>query len=379
MENIDYLDFDEAVQFLKTTPSTLYKWLQGGKIPGHKLGRQWRFLKDELEIHVSGKGTRIQIQKDFLNLTELLSFRSKYKESKMEFNSISISERIIWDAFDHGSRLIHIYPAKGKYEIAYRTNSGMEKLSTIQEDSFQELDDSLNSISTPIDHDDSRRIYLHRGETDVLQVKYQRLNMVSGAHLTLRLWQPEKDVLPLEKITSDSDVLNEYKNWLKKKSGIFIVSGATGSGKTTTIFSLINEYKNLGRMVFTIEDTAELIIEGINQIEVKGKDRDNFEEIFEKVYSSDPDVICFGLGSYFGMEEKVFNCAYRAASTGHLVVIQMDQPSCEEALQTFKKFCQYPADQFIAGISSQKLIHENNKTKAIYKFVYPQIESHRVE
>ena len=57
MDNKNYLDFDEAVQLLKTTPSTLYKWLQAGKIPGHKLGRQWRFLKDELEIHVSGKGS----------------------------------------------------------------------------------------------------------------------------------------------------------------------------------------------------------------------------------------------------------------------------------------------------------------------------------
>jgi len=67
MEN-EYLDFDQAVALLKTTPSTLYKWLQAGKIPGHKLGRQWRFLKEELEIHVSGKGSKINIQKDFLAL-----------------------------------------------------------------------------------------------------------------------------------------------------------------------------------------------------------------------------------------------------------------------------------------------------------------------
>ncbi|MBC7370981.1 MAG: helix-turn-helix domain-containing protein, partial [Bdellovibrionaceae bacterium] len=52
MDNHDYLDFDEAVGYLKTTSSTLYKWLQNGKVPGHKLGRQWRFSKDELELHV---------------------------------------------------------------------------------------------------------------------------------------------------------------------------------------------------------------------------------------------------------------------------------------------------------------------------------------
>jgi len=50
----DFLNFDEAVEFLRTTPSTLYKWLQADKIPAHKLGRQWRFVRRELEAHLAG-------------------------------------------------------------------------------------------------------------------------------------------------------------------------------------------------------------------------------------------------------------------------------------------------------------------------------------
>jgi type IV pilus assembly protein PilB len=369
MNNGEYFDFDEAVQFLKTTPSTLYKWLQAGKIPGHKLGRQWRFLKDELEIHVSGKGSRIHIQKDFLNLTEILLTRSKGKEIDVITQTVSISEKIIWDAFDHGSRLIHIYPAKGKYEISYRSKSGMEKLAAVQEESFLELDDSLTKISTAIDDGASRRLYLHRGEEDVLQVRYQKLETVTGPRLTLSLWQPEKDVLPLDKITSDIQVLANFKNWLAKKGGLIIISGATGSGKTTTVYSLINEFKNQGRVVFTIEETAELVIEGINQIELKGRQQNKFEEVFDKVYSSDPDVICLGLGSYLGIEEKVFNSAYKAASTGHIVVIQMDQPTCADALKTFTKFVNYPMDHLLVGISCQKLIEEKGKVKAVYEFL----------
>ncbi len=368
MDNNDYLDFDDAVQFLKTTPSTLYKWLQAGKIPGHKLGRQWRFLKDELEIYVSGKGSRIHIQKDLLNLGELLSTRSKNKENDMNTSATSISEKIIWDAFDHGSRLVHIYPSKGKYEISYRAKSGMETLTAIQEDSFKELDDSLTKISTSLDEGASRRIYLHRGEEDVLQVRYQKLETVTGPRLTLRLWQPEKDVLPLEKITGDANALANFKSWLTKPSGLILVSGASGSGKTTTIYSLINEYKNQGRLVFTIEETAELVIEGINQVEIKGRQYENFEEVFEKVYSSDPDVICLGLGSCIGIEEKVFNAAYKAASTGHIVVIQMDQPSCVEALSTFKKFVHYPVDHLMVEVSCQKLVEDNGKVRSVYEF-----------
>jgi type IV pilus assembly protein PilB len=368
MENNDYLDFEEAVLFLKTTPSTLYKWLQAGKIPGHKLGRQWRFLKDELEIHVSGKGPRIQIQKDFLKLNELLTKRSNKGANKMDIKMSSISEAIIWDAFEHGSRLIHIYPSKGANEIAYRAKGGIEILTSIQEESFQELDQYMKNNSTQIE-ENSRRIYLHRSDEEILQVKYQKIETVTGPHLTLRLWQTQKDILPLEGISNgDSPVLQKFKSWIQFKKGLFIVTGATGSGKTTTMLSLINEFKNAGRMVFTIEETAEFVIEGVNQVEIKNKNRETFEEIFEKVYSSDPDVICLGLGSYFGIEEKVFNAAFRAASTGHVVVIQMDQPNCEEAIKVFKKFCKYPIEQVLSGVSCQKLVEENGKVKAEYAF-----------
>lgn len=368
MENSEYLDFDEAVQFLRTTPSTLYKWLQAGKIPGHKLGRQWRFLKDELEIHVSGKGSRIQVQKDFISLAELLSTRSKIKENEVNTQASAISEMLLWDAFDHGSRLVHIYPSKGKYEISYRTKEGLKKLTTIQEDSFNELDDSLTKISTALDDGASRRIYLHRSEEDVLQIRYQKLETVTGPRLTLRLWQPEKDVLPLEKITGDTSALATFKSWLTKPSGLILVSGANGSGKTTTVYSLINEYKNQGRLVFTIEDSAELVIEGINQVEIKGKQSENFDEIFEKVYLSDPDVICLGLGSCIGIEDKVFKAAYQAASTGHIVIVQLDKASCEEAVSAFKKYVNYPLDHLLVGVSCQKLVAEKGKVKAVYEF-----------
>lgn len=367
MDNSEYLDFDQTVQFLKTTPSTLYKWLQAGKIPGHKLGRQWRFVKDELEIHVSGKGSRIHIQKDFLNLAELLLTRSQHKESEMNTQATSVSEKLIWDAFDHGSRLVHIYPSKGKYEISYRAKSGLEKLTDIQEESFVELDQALNKISTALDDGSSRRIYLHRGDDDVLQVRYQKLETVTGPRLTLRLYQPETDVMPLEKISGSEEVRTEFKKWLTKGSGLILVSGANGSGKTTTIYSLLNEYRKQGRLVFTIEESVDMVIEGINQIEVKGHQRENFEEIFDQVYSSDPDVICLGLGSYFGIEREVFNAAYKAAVAGHVVIVQMSQATIDNTLSEFKKFVSYSLDQVLIGVSCQKLVEDKGKFKAVYE------------
>src|SRR4051812_22843283 len=99
METKTYLDFDEAVEFLKTTPSTLYKWLQAGKVPGHKLGRQWRFLQEELELHLSGKSASIQYHKEILDLAGLLTKRAASRGGlKMETSIHQVSEQLIWDA-----------------------------------------------------------------------------------------------------------------------------------------------------------------------------------------------------------------------------------------------------------------------------------------
>ncbi len=99
-----------------------------------------------------------------------------------------------------------------------------------------------------------------------------------------------------------------------------------------------------------------------------GRQHESFAEVFDKVYSSDPDVICLGLGSYIGIEEKVFNAAYNAASTGHIVIIQMDRPSCAEALSTFKEFVRYPVVHLLVGVSCQKLVEEKGRVRAVYEF-----------
>jgi len=154
----------------------------------------------------------------------------------------------------------------------------------------------------------------------------------------------------------------------RKRNGLLIVTGASGSGKTTILYSLINEFKNKGNVVFTIEDKVEMIIEGINQVEVKSSDANRLEEICESVYSSDPDVICLSVSSGFSTESTIYNLAYRAASTGHLVVLLMHQPSCKDALSTFNKFVGHPTEHMIAGVSCQKLIEQNGKAKAVYEF-----------
>ncbi|WP_413289926.1 ATPase, T2SS/T4P/T4SS family [Bdellovibrio sp. HCB337] len=371
MDN-EYLDFDEAVELLKTTPSTLYKWLQSGKIPAHKLGRQWRFLRDELDLHVSGKAPKIQLQKEVLQLTEFLGKRAQKTTKEgpaMNLNN-ELPEKLIWDAFDHGCNEIHFSPTLGKYEITYRNQrSGYEKITKIEEGVFKIMDDFWVEHSTPIKNEYSRRIYLHRNEDDVLQIRYQKVDTVSGPHLSLSLLQPKLAYFAFEQIGLDEEQSATFKKWTEAQKGLIIVSGPTGSGKTTTVYSLMNEIKKQSRIIFTLENATSLVIDGINQVEYSSRDKEDFEKNFEAINLAGTSVICLGLGLTFGLEKTIYSAAYHAASTGTLVILQMNADSAAEAIEIFEREVGASAKKILVGASWQKLVSQGGKLKAHYEFV----------
>jgi type IV pilus assembly protein PilB len=370
MDNKTFIDFEEAVRFLKTTPSTMYKWLQAGKVPGHKLGRQWRFIKEELENHVSGKGPQNQPQQEISELAQILNDRCN--TSAVKVKSSSIGEELIWDAYEHGCRLIHISPLKGKFEIKYRDRKGLTGLAEIQESTFQSLDLAWRQNSAPTQGEDTRRMYLTKNH-QALQIRYQKIETISGPRVTLRLWNPQEDILSLEKIADGhAETLKTLKIWSQKSFGLIVISGSLGSGKTTTYESLLKAKQILGAHVFTVENPVEILIEGIHQVELVRKNGEQFETAFHQIMNSDPDVIGIGLEHYEGLEKIMIEKAVAAASTGHLVLMQITASSCEDALAKIKKNSDFDVESVLVGISHQRLVPSGNRIKAQYRFLTPE-------
>jgi excisionase family DNA binding protein len=372
MDNKDYLDFDEAVEFLKTTPSTLYKWLQGGKIPGHKLGRQWRFLREELELHVSGKAPKIQLQKEILKFAEFLENRSKQKSKEGLMNAQNeLSEKLIWDAYDHGIREIHVSPTEGQYQIAYRSfkTKSCEQQTKISESLLNIIDQSWNDQSASLNSETSRRMYLHRGDQDSLQVRYQKVKTIAGSHITLMLLQPHKDVMTLDKLGFSLEETQKLRTWMDAPRGVILVSGETGSGKTTTVYSLLHELKLQQKVIFTLEAPAMLVVDGVNQVEHAPRNKEQFEQNFLSVCATNPDVIALGLGSTFGLEENIAKAAFQAASDGTLVILQVDASSPQTAISQVEKQMGASLGKLLIGACWQKLVPRDDKGwKAQYEF-----------
>ena len=124
----EYLTFDEAAEFLNTPRSTLYRWLREGKAPGHKLGRQWRFLRSELERFMRSSAEEAEEKDELATLVGVLDARSgttRRENMHVDWNASAVAENLIWDAADHDVTALHITPSGEGYEIRYRNPDGL--------------------------------------------------------------------------------------------------------------------------------------------------------------------------------------------------------------------------------------------------------------
>ncbi|MCR9205383.1 MAG: ATPase, T2SS/T4P/T4SS family [Halobacteriovoraceae bacterium] len=366
----EYLNFDEAVDFLSTTKSTLYKWLKAGKVPAHKLGRQWRFKEDELKKYIEGQGSLNK------TLTELQNYLSEKRKKKMKAEHLDersneIAEKLIWDAVESGAYGINLQPHKEHYEVNYRGTKEKENLPTLDRAAFESLDSFFMEISNPFRGEEKRRLFLSQdiGDERVdLQIQYMAMNTVLGKRLNLKIIRSDFTATQLEKVAHGKD-LEEMKKLLTHDHGVIAVTGGAGSGKTTTLYCAVQELLNRGNLVFTLEDPVNFIIDGANQIEVDMGNTEELDKAMKDIYDSDPDVVCLGLGAESNLAQQI-RMASKFAESGHLVLIQLHHSNTEKAWQELAGLME-GNKKLIRGVIGQKLEKKDGGgRKAVYDFRY---------
>jgi excisionase family DNA binding protein len=354
----DFLTFEEAASMLNVSHSTLYRWLREDKVPGHKAGRQWRFERAELEAFMRSDDSDVQ--------SALAPIRNYLESSRNEEGPMDIdisrspaklAESLLWDAADRGASVVHFQPDGPGHQLRYRTGDGLEKVVEVPEGTLEVLDEQWRRGSKPMRSEDHRRLFLEREDDGAarLQVRYQKLETLQGERLTLRLLPEDKSDVGIEDIASGDDA--ERLHWVCEQShGLMLVSGRSGSGKTTTTYACLSELADSGdRVIFTLEEMAGYFIPGVNQIEVDLSDDEAFRHAFSAMFESDPDVIFIAssLSSYH--RSMVWNSALRAAESGHLVFVQMEAESAEDARERFVETVDRPVDDYLLASCWQEL------------------------
>jgi len=371
------MSFEEAMEFLKTTRSTLYRWLHEGAIPAKKLGRQWRFSKDELIAFRDGGSEREKLQTDLRALGSFLRTRDpRAKEKRVMEQTLtdtpeSVAEAIIWDAYDKRASDIHLQPRSDGVHLLYRLAGTLHELRVLDPQTAAAIQKAWVAKSTGTDPSGARRLFPTRAlekkgtqESANLQILYQSVDTLQGTRITLRILH-EGHIVDFSRICDKQEDRQTLEKWLAAPRGIIIFAGKTGSGKTTTLLSCLNHLaRDKGKAVFSIEDPIEIQLDGVDQLQVHGNDPDSVDEAFMQVYRSDLDAVAVGVDT-----PAAAKGALQMARSGHLVLMQLHASSIEDAIKKFEVRVEEPVSDVLVGVSYQELVpRDKGGRRAVYQF-----------
>lgn len=230
---------------------------------------------------------------------------------------------IVQQAFKLGASDIHLETGIGKVRIRYRVHGVLHPIAELNSDKYRQLISALASaanVSTSADYDQTghiNKVYkLATGESVTVNIRVETVPAINGIDAVLRLFNFNKDRLHLNKLGLTDYQSSVIADIIKHPSGLVLIVGPTGSGKTTTLYSLINELNTPERKIITLEDPVEYQIEGITQIPVNSRGGQSFSEKFRAVMRLDPDIIMVGEIR----DIDTAKTALQAALTGHLVL-----------------------------------------------------------
>ncbi len=252
---------------------------------------------------------------------------------------------------------IHVEPFEKEVVARFRIDGILYNILTIQK-RFQasiasrvKIMSGLNIAEKRLPQDGGMRIKIGGRDVDV------RVSIVPtafGERIVLRLLYRESALLSLDKIGFSGDTLTRFNEFIERPHGIILVTGPTGSGKTTTLYASLSKINAPDKNIITIEDPIEYQLKGIGQIQVNAKISLTFAAGLRSVLRQDPDVILVGEIR----DSETAEIAIQAALTGHLVFSTLHTNDAAGAVTRLidMKIEPFLISSSVMGILAQRLV-----------------------
>jgi len=242
----------------------------------------------------------------------------KVKEGVEEAPIIKVVNSIIQQAVSEGASDIHIDSYEGGLVVRLRIDGILHDLMTVPQNT-QPLIISRIKIAAGLDISEKRlpqdgRMVFSSGESSI-NMRVSTLPTIFGEKVVLRLLDKEKIVLPLDTLGFNENNYSLYQKFIESSTGMILVTGPTGCGKSTTLYSTLNHLSSREKNIITVEDPVEYYLEGINQVQVNTRIGYTFARALRTILRQDPNIIM--IGEIRDLETA--EIAIRAALTGHLV------------------------------------------------------------
>ncbi len=278
---------------------------------------------------------------------------------QIDFNKLPITEivnEIIYTAAQAGASDIHFDPSEKNIKVRFRIDGILIDYTIIPENIRKNLIARLKIISG-MDITESRLPQDGAIKTMIkdinLDMRVSSLPTNEGEKIVIRILDYSSSLNGLESLGFSPKNLIKMKELIKEPNGIILVTGATGSGKSTTVYSLLQLLNTPKVNLVTVEDPVEMNIDGINQIQVNSEIGLTFANVLRSILRQDPDIIMIGEIR----DDETAKIAVRASITGHLVLSTLHT---NNALNTIERLRDMDVETYLLasslnGIVSQKL------------------------
>ena len=232
---------------------------------------------------------------------------------------INLVNSIIQRAVHDGASDIHLEPFRTHARIRFRIDGLLYEFTAPRVELHPAIVSRLK-VMADLDIAERRlpqdgRIQVHTQGRSV-DLRFSSLPGLYGEKVVLRILDKNQAILDVNKLNMEAQNLDTFKNLLDSSHGLILVTGPTGSGKTTSLYAALNYLNSIEKNIVTIEDPVEYQIDIINQNEVKDAVGLSFAKILKHVLRQDPDIVMVGEIR----ERETAEIAVQAALTGHLVL-----------------------------------------------------------
>ena len=295
-----------------------------------------RALKRDVEIAVVAESQLLQtVDRMYRRTEEIAGFAKELEkdigESYVDFGQlgaalgaeeapvVKLLQSMFEDAVQVNASDVHIEPQEHLVQIRFRIDGALMPQTEVDRRTGPALAQRLKlmsglDISEKRLPQDGRFNVAVRGQP--IDVRISTMPTQHGESVVMRLLNQRVGLIGLERLGMPEDMLQRFRGYLQRPSGMILVTGPTGSGKTTTLYAALAELNTPARKCITVEDPIEYRLPGINQVQVNEKIELTFSRVLRSALRQDPDVILVGEMR----DEETAQIGLRAALTGHMVL-----------------------------------------------------------
>ena len=272
----------------------------------------------QIEKYISKLALNESIKDVITEIRRELSSSASQGQNTENSGILKLIEIILKTSIQSRASDIHIEPTETNCIVRSRIDGMLSETFIFDKDIYPPMVSRMKLLSN-MDIAERRRPQDGRFSAQILDKEYDfrisTLPILNGESIVLRILDKSKVIINLEDLGMHPDNFSKFKKSMKAPYGIILVTGPTGSGKTTTLYGALNDIKSVKTKIITVEDPVEYQLNMIQQVHVNEKAGLTFVSALRSILRQDPDVIMIGEIR----DQETLRIAIQAALTGHLV------------------------------------------------------------